>query len=104
MQTMPNYYDFHHLDEYFPNQCHMPVSQSCTVATSEKSWWTTGQSQARHTNSWFLAATKAPKVCGFHTHTVALWSVGQPSILSAKFDCPEAHQDFSLLATVKLAY
>ena len=78
----------------------MPVLQWCTVATSEKSWWATGQSQIRHKNSWFLAATKAPKVCGFHTHTVALCSVGQSSILSAKFDCPEARQDFSLLATV----
>ena len=78
----------------------MPVWQWCTVATSEKSWWDTGQSQIRHTNSWFLAATKAPKVFGFHTHTVALCSVGQSSILSAKFDCPVAQQDFSLLATV----
>ena len=36
------------------------------------------------------------KKFGFHIHTTALWSVEQASILSAKFDCPVAHQDFSL--------
>ena len=44
----------------------------------------------------------------FHIHTTALWSVEQASILSAKFDCPVAHQDFSLLVVkvvvVKPAY
>ena len=36
----------------------------------------------------------------FHTYTNALWAMEQSSILSAKFDCPVAHQNVSLLATV----
>ena len=32
-------------------------------------------------------------------HTTALWPVEQSSILSAKFDCPMARQNLSLLAT-----
>ena len=42
--------------------------------------------------------TALPKF-GFRTHTTALWPVEQSSILSAKFDCPVARQNFSLLAT-----
>ena len=45
-----------------------------------------------------LAATKASKVW-FHTHTAAMWPMEQSSILSAKFDYPEARQSISLLAT-----
>ena len=45
---------------------------------------------------------------GFCIHATVLWSVGQYFLLSAKFDCPVACQNFSLLAVlrmiVKLAY
>ena len=36
---------------------------------------------------------------GLRTHITALWPIEQSSILSAKFDCPVARQDFSLFAT-----
>ena len=36
---------------------------------------------------------------GFRTHTTAISPVEQSSILSAKFDCPVARQNVSLLAT-----
>ena len=50
--------------------------------------------QTWHTNSWLQQ--KLPKF-GFRTHTAALWPVEQSSILSDKFDCPVALQNFSLL-------
>ena len=37
---------------------------------------------------------KLPKF-GFCTHTTALWSMEQSSILSAKLDCPVARQNFT---------
>ena len=40
------------------------------------------------------------KTKAFHTHTTALWPMEQSSFLSAKFDCPIAHQNLSLLVTV----
>ena len=53
--------------------------------------------QTWHTNNW-------PQLnfqnLVFVQHTTALWAAGQPSILSAKFDCPVALQNVSLLATV----
>ena len=53
-------------------------------------------SQTWHTNGW--SQQKLPKF-GFHTHTTALCPMEQSSILSAKFDCPVARKNFSLLAT-----
>ena len=35
----------------------------------------------------------------FRTHTTALWPMEQSSILSAKFDCPVAHENLSPLGT-----
>ena len=52
--------------------------------------------QTWQTNGW--PQQKLPKF-GFHTHTTALWPMEQSSILSAKFDCPGACQNISLLAT-----
>ena len=49
-----------------------------------------------NTNGWLQQ--KLPKF-GFRTHTTALWPMEQSSILSAKFDCPVARQNFSLVAT-----
>ena len=72
-----------------------PVSQSCAVAKSEKFWRATGQSNLVYKR---VAATKASKF-GFLTRTTALWPMEQSSILSAKFDCPVARQNVSLLAT-----
>ena len=77
-----------------------PVSQSCAVTKS-------GQILVNHWTinlvyKW-LAATRASKVW-FLTHSTALWPVEQSSILSAKFDCPVACQNFSLLAIVKFEY
>ena len=51
---------------------------------------------AWHTNGWPLQ--KFSKF-GFCTQTTALWPIEQSSILSAKFDCPVAHQNLSLLVT-----
>ena len=61
-----------------------PVSQSCAVAESNNK------------HGW--PQETLPKF-GFRAHTFALWPMEQPSILSAKFDCPVARQNFSLLAT-----
>ena len=36
---------------------------------------------------------------GFRTRTTAFWPMGQSSIMSVKFDCPVARQNFSLFAT-----
>ena len=38
------------------------------------------------------------KTKAFRTHTTALWPMEQSSFLSAKFHCPIAHQNLSLLA------
>ena len=74
---------------------HKLVSQSCPVVNIEEFWPAMGQSNLAY--KW-LATTKAFKF-GFCTHTTALWPVEQSSILYAKFDCPVARQNFSLLAT-----
>ena len=52
--------------------------------------------QTWQTNSWLQQ--KLPKF-DFRTHTTTLWLMELSSILSAKFDCPVAHQNFSLLHT-----
>ena len=76
------------------NKMHLlnkPVSESCPVAKSENLW------QARQSDlvcKW-LAATKA----FWFSYPTALWPMKQSSILSANFDCPVAHQNFSPLAT-----
>ena len=51
---------------------------------------------AWHTKGWPLQ--KLPKF-GFCTQTTAFWPIEQSSILSAKFDCPVAHQNLLLLVT-----
>ena len=51
---------------------------------------------AWHTKGW--PQRKLPKF-GFCTQTTALWPIEQSSILSAKFDCPVAHQNLLLLVT-----
>ena len=61
-----------------------PVSQSCAVAESNNK------------HGW---PQESLPDFGFRTHTFALWPMEQPSILSAKLDCPLARQNFSLLAT-----
>ena len=45
-----------------------------------------------------VAQQKFAKV-RFRTHTSALWPMEQSCILFAKFDCPVAHENLSLLAT-----
>ena len=72
-----------------------PVSQSCAVDKSENFG---GQLdiQTWHINGW--PQEKLSKF-GFRTHAIALWPMEQSSFLSAKLDCPVAHQNFSLLAT-----
>ena len=57
--------------------------------------------QTWYTNSWLQQ--KLPKF-GFRSHTTALWPVEQSSILSAKFDCPVACQNLSLLATAPIPW
>ena len=95
-----------------------PVAQSCAVAKSENFWRATGQSTwhtkscavAKSENFWRATGQSTwhtkrlhgynknlPKF-GFRTHTTALWPVEQSSILSARFDCPVAHQEFPRLA------
>ena len=69
------------------------VSQSRAVAKSEKFWRATAHS-AWGTNGWLQQ--KLPK---FGFRTTAFWPVEQSSILSARFDCPVARQNFSLVAT-----
>ena len=49
-----------------------------------------------HTNGWLQQ--KLPKF-GFRTHATAIWPMEQSSILSAKFDCPVACENVSLLET-----
>ena len=51
----------------------------------------TGQSNLAYK---LLTATEASR-----THTAALWPMERSSILSAKFDCPVACQNFSRVAT-----
>ena len=64
----------------------------------------------QHNHTWRMNGWLQQKLpmFGFRTHTTALWPMEQSSILSAKFDCPETHQNCSLLATahmiVKLVY
>ena len=70
------------LDKYFP-------------AESEKIWQATGQSNLAYER---LITTKASKVCFLYSHSCALANEAL-FILSAKFDCPVARQNFSLLAT-----
>ena len=72
-----------------------PISQSCTGTKSEKFWWATGQSNLAYKR---LAATKPSRVW-FSYSTQLLWPMEQSSILSAKFACPVARQNISLLAT-----
>ena len=60
------------------------------------SGWATGQSKLVYEQ---LATLQKLKKFGFHSHTTALWSAEQSSVLSAKFDCPVA-RNLSLLATV----
>ena len=69
------------LDKYFP-------------AESEKIWQATGQSNLAYER---LIATKASKVWFSYSHSCAL--ANEAAILTAKFDCPVARQNFSLLAT-----
>ena len=73
----------------------LPISQSCTGTKSEKFWWATGQSNLAYKR---LAATKPSRVW-FSYSTQLLWPMEQSSILSAKFACPVARQNISLLAT-----
>ena len=56
----------------------------------------------QHNHTWRMNGWLQQKLpmFGFRTHTTALWPMEQSSILSAKFDCPETHQNCSLLATV----
>ena len=44
------------------------------------------------------AGQKLPKF-RFRTHITTLWAIIQSSILSAKFDCPVAHQNISTSAS-----
>ena len=69
-----------------------PASQSSTVVKSEKFWQATGHINLAY--AW-LTATKTSNVF-FCTHISAVWPMEQSSILSAKFDCPVAHQNCSL--------
>ena len=71
-----------------------PVAQSCAVAVEVKNSGGPLDNQTWHTRSW--PQQKLPKF-NFRTHTTALWPVEQSSILSAKFDCPVARQNISLL-------
>ena len=59
------------------------------MAENEHFWRATGQSNLQTAN----------RKKSFQTHTTALWLMEQSSILSAKFDCPVARQNFSLLTT-----
>ena len=75
-----------------------PVSQSCAVTKSEKFWQATGQ----------LNLADRMKNCS--TGQIAVVCVRKQTLedfvvacrLYAKFDCPVARQNFSLLATVQL--
>ena len=75
---------------------HKPVAQSCAVAVEVKHSGGPLQNQTWLTNGW---SQKKLSKFNFCTHTTALWPMEQSSILSAKFDCPVARQDFSLLPT-----
>ena len=77
-----------------------PVSQSCAVAKSEKFWRATGQSNLAYKR---LATAKSFQSLVF---VLTQLLMKQSSILSvtlcilfAKFGCPVAFQNFSLLAT-----
>ena len=66
-------------------------------------WTITGSAYS----SRLLAAPKTSRLFGFRTHTTALGPMEQTFILSAKFDCPVARKNVSLLATAhdcELAY
>ena len=70
------------------------LSQSCAVAKSEKLWRAIGQSNLVQSNSWLQQ--NLPKFC-FWSLKTAVWPMEQSSILPAKFDCPVACQNFSLI-------
>ena len=53
--------------------------------------------QTWHTNNWLQQNRRH---FGFRADTTALWPIEQSSILFAKFDCPVAHLNLPLLATV----
>ena len=73
-----------------------PVSQSYAAAKSEKFWWATGQSNLAYKR--LLTTTKIFQVWLSYSHNCTLAN-GAVFILSAKFDCPVASQNFSPLAT-----
>ena len=74
------------------------VSQSCTVAKSEKFWWVTGQSNLADRMEDCSTGQRA--VVEYENQTLEAYVA--ISCLYAKFDCPVACQNFTLI--VKLVY
>ena len=63
------------------------VSQSCAVAKSENFWRATGQSNLANR----MAPLAKVQLCEYENQTLEAFAVA--SHLSAKFDCPVAHQN-----------
>ena len=84
--------DIHSLSSFL----YKPVSQSCPVAKRGNFWPVTGQLNLAHKQLAVMKASKSLVSVLTQLH-FGQWS--KSSILSAKFDCPVARQNFVLLAT-----